>query len=136
MERANALGLKNVVFHAPVTKDQMPDLWSICDISLAHLKNDPVFSTVIPSKIFESFGMGRPVMVVQPRGEAVEIVEGHGAGEWVPPENPEALAKAVAKWADSPESLDKMSKAAAEAAVHHSRDRLAGEMLAILERLS
>jgi glycosyltransferase involved in cell wall biosynthesis len=49
MERASALGLKNVVFHAPVTKEKMPDLWSICDVSLVHLKNDPVFSTVIPS---------------------------------------------------------------------------------------
>lgn len=134
-ERARELGLENVVFRNPVTKEQMPNLWSICDVSLAHLKNDPVFATVIPSKIFESFGMGCPVMIVQPRGEAVDIVESHGAGEWVPPENPEALAGAVKKWADSPELVGKLSRAAIEAASHHSRDRLAAEMLEILQGL-
>lgn len=132
---AAAMGLTNVIFHASIAKDKMPSLWSICDVALVHLKNDPVFATVIPSKIFEAFGMAKPVMIVQPRGEAVDIVESHSAGEHVPPEDPKALADAIRKWARRPQELEAMSRASAEAAHHHSREKLAGEMLAILEGL-
>ena len=34
-------------------------------------------------------------MIVQPKGEAAGLVEDASAGEWVPPENPDELAKAV-----------------------------------------
>jgi glycosyltransferase involved in cell wall biosynthesis len=56
---ARERGLTNVIFHGLVPKSSMPDLWSICDVALVHLKDDPLFSTVIPSKIFEAMGMGK-----------------------------------------------------------------------------
>jgi glycosyltransferase involved in cell wall biosynthesis len=55
------------------------------------------------------------------------------AGEWTEPENPAALAEVAKKWADHPDLLEKMSRPAAEAAIHYSRERSAGEMLAILQ---
>ena len=70
----------------------MPAVWSLCAVALVHLKASPVFAGVIPSKIFEAMGMGLPVLLAAPEGEASRIVEGDGAGLSVPPEDPEALA--------------------------------------------
>jgi glycosyltransferase involved in cell wall biosynthesis len=135
MRLAQERGSSHVVFHDSLPKEMMPDLWSITDIALVHLKNDPVFSTVIPSKIFEAFGMGRPVLIVQPAGEAVDLVTEAGAGLWVEPEDPEALARACEDLRNKPERLAELSRNALSAADEHSRDRLAREMLEILANL-
>lgn len=129
------LDLDNVVIHGFVPKEQMPELWSICDVALVHLKDDPVFSTVIPSKIFEALGMGKPVLIAQPDGEAVDLVRKASAGVWVTPGQPEALAEAVRDLYRRPESLAQFARNAGEAAGEHSRDRLAGDMAKILHRV-
>lgn len=136
MRLAEERGSSHIVFHDSLPKEMMPDLWSITDIALVHLKNDPVFSTVIPSKIFEAFGMGRPVLIVQPAGEAVDLVTEAGAGVWVAPEDPEALARACERLRVDADKLSTLSHNAAAAAASHSRDRLASKMLSILVRVS
>jgi glycosyltransferase involved in cell wall biosynthesis len=136
VNQARRMQLENVVFHESMPKEKMPVLWSVCDVALAHLKDDLVFATVIPSKIFEAFGMGKPVMIVQPDGEAAEIVRASGAGDWVAPEDPSALANAVLEWSHDPVRLAAYAKRASEAARLHSRDRLAREMLVILKQVA
>jgi len=136
VEHARESKLSNVVFHESMSKEKMPELWSVCDVALVHLKDDPVFATVIPSKIFEAFGMGKAVMIVQPMGEAAELVQEAGAGEWIAPENPQALAAAVLEWKNDPAKVLNFGEKAADAAQLHSRDRLAREMLQILSGLT
>ena len=128
-EEAAMRGTSNVILQDSMPKSMMPGLWSVCDIALVHLKDDPVFATVIPSKIFEAFGMGKPVMVVLPRGEASDLVEQAGAGVHVIPGDARALADAVRDWYQNPELVKELSKAARAAAADHSRDRLAADML-------
>ena len=132
VQQAEAMKLSNVILRPSMPKTCMPDLWSVCDIALVHLKNDPVFASVIPSKIFEAFGMGKPVLIVQPDGEAADIVRAAAAGEWIEPENPEALAHAVQKLSRDAPTMRTYAENSAAAAQHHSRDRLAVEMLAAL----
>jgi glycosyltransferase involved in cell wall biosynthesis len=129
---AQDMGLKNVVFRDSVAKEEMPDLWSVCDVALVHLKDEPVFATVIPSKIFEAFGMGKPVLIVQPQGEAADIVTAAGAGEWVRPEDPGALAASIARWHADPCLVAEYAKRAGISAARHSRSELAAAMLKIL----
>ena len=136
VERATELALDNVVFHESMPKEDMPALWSVCDIALVHLKDDPVFATVIPSKIFEAFGMGKPVMIVQPDGEAAEIVRAAGAGEWVAPEDPSALAAAIVDWHENPDKRQRLQEQSAAAAEPNSRDRLARQMLDLLDQVA
>ena len=136
MELAREINLTNVVFHDSMPKEKMPELWSVCDVALVHLKDDSVFATVIPSKIFEAFGMGKPVMIVQPMGEAAELVQAAGAGEWIAPEQPQALAAAILEWKNDPAKVLSFGGKAADAAQLHSRDRLAREMLEILNSLT
>ncbi|MCO4813034.1 MAG: glycosyltransferase family 4 protein, partial [Gammaproteobacteria bacterium] len=130
--KAEELQLKNVVFHDSMPKNRMPALWSVADVALVHLRDDPVFATVIPSKIFEAFGMGKPVMMVLPDGEAAGIVRDAGAGVWVPPEDPQALADSVIALQSAPQQFERYSTMAANAAKEHSRDELAKRMEEIL----
>lgn len=126
-------GLTNVVFAPPVGKDAMPALWSVCDAALVHLKNTPVFETVIPSKIFEAFGMGVPVLFAGPEGEGSTIVRRAGAGPCIAAEDPIALSIAVRALASDPAQCARYGANAHGAAPHYDRDALARRMLSILE---
>jgi glycosyltransferase involved in cell wall biosynthesis len=136
VDQARSMGIGNVVFHQSMPKEDMPALWSVCDVALVHLKNDPVFATVIPSKIFEAFGMGKPVIIVQPKGEAVDLVTAAGAGAHVATEDPEALAAAILDWHRDRAKSARFADGARDAAHEHSRDRLAAEMLGILRKVA
>jgi colanic acid biosynthesis glycosyl transferase WcaI len=127
---ARAKGLTNVSFHPSVPKDDMPRVWSLCDLALVHLRDDPLFASVIPSKIFESFGMGVPVLFAGPDGEGAEIVRSARAGLTVPAEDPRALAEAILGCSDA--DLAACSAAARAAAPEHDRAGNARRMLGVL----
>ncbi|MGY6519752.1 MAG: glycosyltransferase family 4 protein [Lysobacteraceae bacterium] len=128
-------GLTNVRLIPRQPKERMPALWSVCDVSIVPLRDTPVFGTVIPSKIFESMGMGVPILMSLPEGEATGIVRESGSGVCVAPEDPVAMADAIAMLADDPERVDRLRRTAREAAPRYSRDRLAAEMIGVLEAL-
>jgi len=87
-------GLTNVVMLHQQPKERMPEIWALSDASLVLLKKMPLFETVIPSKIFESMAMAKPI-ILGVGGEAKEIVEEARAGVTIEPENADALAAAV-----------------------------------------
>jgi glycosyltransferase involved in cell wall biosynthesis len=134
VEQARARGLENVVFVEPQPKESMPAYWSACDVALVHLKNDPVFAEVIPSKMFEAMAMGLPLMMVAPAGEATGIVERDGAGVVVPAGDPDALAAAIRRLAADPALRASLAQAAANAAPRYTRRRQAEQMMIALER--
>lgn len=127
-------GLHNVRMIPRQPKERMPALWSLCDVALVPLRDSPVFATVIPSKIFESMGMGVPIMMSLPEGEATGIIRRADAGVCVPPENPEALAAALRQLAASPVELARLRENALRAAPSFSRETQARMMLRILEK--
>lgn len=129
-------GLTNVRLIPRQPKERMPALWSVCDLSIVPLRDTPVFGTVIPSKIFESMGMGVPILMSLPEGEATGIVRESGSGVCVAPEDPAAMADAIAMLADDPDRVDRLRRTAREAAPRYSRDRLAAEMIGVLEALA
>ena len=49
--------LENVVMLARQPRERMAEIWSLCDVALAPLRDAPVFRAVIPSKIFECMGI-------------------------------------------------------------------------------
>ena len=132
LKRAEEMGLKNVRFAPRQPKEKMPAIWSLCDVSLIQLKNDPLFKSVIPSKIFESMGMGLPIILSLPVGESSRIIEVTGAGVVIPPEQPEKLALTVVELFEDRVKLEKLAKASAEAAAQHSRKRQAYLMMDVL----
>ena len=130
--RAEKSHLKNVIFLPPQPKEMMPKVWSLCDVALVHLKNTPAFAEVIPSKMFEAMGMGLPVLMALPTGEATEILERDGAGIAIPPEDPKALADAAQKLCDDKALLKKLQDQSLTAATLHSREAQAQQMIDVL----
>ena len=128
--------LNNVVFVPAQPKEKMPSYWSICDVALVHLKNVPLFSTVIPSKIFEAMAMGVGILLAAPEGEASCIVREAGAGVVVPPEEPNCLAAAVRVLHRDKTSLARFRKNALFFAPRFSRESQAREMIIALERVA
>jgi colanic acid biosynthesis glycosyl transferase WcaI len=133
---ASSKQLTNVKFLPTQPKRSMPPFWSICDAALIHLKNDPVFAEVIPSKIFEAMGMGLPIILAAPAGEASAIVIKEKAGLWVTPENPSALAEAILILQNDTVQRETLAQQSRQAAVHYSRERQANDMLAVLSSVA
>ena len=127
--------LENVTIIPAQTKEKIRDFWGLCDISLVHLRNTPLFETVIPSKIFESMGMGLPVLLAAPAGEASGIVEGEDMGIWVPAENPRALAAAALTLRENRALRERFAQNSLAAAPRYSREEKSKEMLAVLESI-
>lgn len=135
VEEAGRRGLSNVRFAPPQPKESMPRVWSLCDVALVHLKDAPVFATVIPSKIFEAMGMGLPILIASPEGEAGGIVEKEGAGAWVPPEDPRALSEAVLRFRDDGGFRRACAARSLAAASAYSREGRAREMIEVIGRV-
>lgn len=86
--------LQNVIMLDQLPKADMPRLWQLVDASLVLLKRSDLFKTVIPSKIFESMAMKRPI-VLGVEGEVADIIQESDAGICITPEDASELAQAV-----------------------------------------
>ena len=133
MLESEARGLENVIFMPPQPKDMMPAVWSLCQVALVHLRNSPAFEDVIPSKMFEAMGMGLPIILALPSGEARDILEADGAGIHVPPEDPTELAVAVTRLADQTDFYHSLRLKSLAAAPRHSRETQAEHMISALK---
>lgn len=131
--RAQELGLANVHFVPRQAKDAMPGYWSLCDLALIPLRDNSVFESVIPSKMFECMAMGIPVLMSLPDGEATDILRKSGAGVCVSPECPAAMAEAIQALKDDPVLRAGLRHSGLEAAQTYSRDWQAESMLAALK---
>lgn len=126
-------GLDNVRLIPRQPKERMPALWSLCDLSIVPLRDTPVFATVIPSKIFESMGMGVPILMSLPEGEATGIIRDSRSGVCVRAEDPAAMADEIARLADEPQEMERLRRQARDAAPRYSRDELAGRLVEVLQ---
>ncbi len=129
---ADRRAIGNVVFAPAQAKERMAAVWSLCDVALVHLKDLPLFTGVIPSKLFEAMGMGLPILLAAPDGEAARIVRGHDCGVCVAAQDPGALAAAVRRLRDDDGLRRDLAARSLAAAPRHSRRRQAEEMMQVL----
>jgi colanic acid biosynthesis glycosyl transferase WcaI len=126
------MGLQNIEFRDFLPAERVPTILSALDVGTVLLKNDPVFETVIPSKIFELLAAGLPIAACV-KGEARRLIEGSGGGVCVDPEDDSGLAQVIAGFADQSTTRSRYAQAGRrfiESA--YSRDKLAGEALEVL----
>jgi glycosyltransferase involved in cell wall biosynthesis len=135
VKEATKRQLDNTIFVPAQPKEKLLAYWSICDLALVSLKNAPLFTTVIPSKIFEAMGMGCPILLVAPDGEASQIVRCTGAGVVVPAECPAALASAVRTLCHDKVILQLLAMNSLRAAPQFSREKQARDMLSIIREV-
>ena len=131
-EAAERLGLDNVRFIDSVPKADVARFWSLLDVSVIHLRKTELFTTVIPSKLFECMGMGIPVLHGV-AGESAEIVEEQGVGVPFEPENVDQLCDALVSLRNDPDRLQRYRGNCLRASRRFDRSYLAAEMLQVLE---
>lgn len=91
----NKTGLRdNVHLLGRFPMESMPYFFSRADAMLVTLKNEPIFSITIPSKIQSYLACGRPIVAALD-GEGGRVVVDSGSGFTSPPEDAEALAESV-----------------------------------------
>lgn len=132
---ASRMGLTNVVFMDTVPKEMVARYWSLVDVAIIHLRHTELFTTVIPSKLFECMGMGIPVLHGV-AGESARIVQQAGCGVLFESENSAQLAQEMLRLHALPELRHQLSLAGQVAARGYDRKALALEMLDALKRVS
>ena len=131
---AKKRGLTNVVFTGRQSKESMPDWINASDASLVHLKKTELFTTVMPSKIFESAGCKKPI-VMGVDGYAKKLVMEAEAGLDMTPEDAESLVECVKKLASDPGLCTRLGENGYERIARvHNRDQQAEEYLDILRQ--
>jgi glycosyltransferase involved in cell wall biosynthesis len=114
----------------------MPTIWAITGASLVLLRDEPTFLSVIPSKIFESMAMQRPI-ILGVRGESQALVEQSGAGICIQPESAAELATAVRRLHADAGARRAMGEAGRRfVAEHFDRKVLAARYLELLAGLA
>ncbi len=132
VESAKSKNLRNVVFVASVPKDQVARYWSLLDVSIIHLRKTDLFTSVIPSKLFECMGMGIPVLHGV-AGESAAIVEMEQVGEVFEAENAQQLVESLLKLRADEMRFKSYQANGLSSAKRYDRKQLATNMLKILQ---
>jgi colanic acid biosynthesis glycosyl transferase WcaI len=101
-QRLTAGRLPNAQMLGAVPSERIPSLYKESDVAVVMLRDRPIFHGALPTKMLEAMAASRPV-VLSARGEAARLIEEANAGLVVEPENPRALADALATLAADPD---------------------------------
>ena len=100
--------LSRVTLLPGMPHEQVPALLAAADICLVPLRDVPLFSSFIPSKMFECLAAGKPVVGAL-AGEAAQILREAGA-QVVRPEDSKALASVIRQLAADPQRRLEMGR--------------------------
>lgn len=109
--KRRARGLSNVLFVDMQPLERLPEVLSAGDIHLVPLKRGLARSSV-PSKTYSILAAARPLIAsVDPGSEIARLTDMSRGGIAVPPEDAEALTKAIRQLVDAPEERRRMGAA-------------------------
>ncbi len=89
--------LEKIDFIDPMPRKKLINWIIKSSVCLVPLKNNKLFYSAFPSKMFEYMACQKPV-IVGVRGDAAKLVENSKCGISVEPENPEILSEAILKY--------------------------------------
>jgi glycosyltransferase involved in cell wall biosynthesis len=125
-----------VTYTGRVTKQEVQPLLVRADASLIHLRKADLFTTVIPSKIFETMAVGCP-MIMGVEGESRDIVNQAQAAVEMEPESAVSLADALEKLADDSTFCKQLGDNGRRyVAQHYDRKKLADDYLKLLSQVA
>ena len=106
--RAKQLGVvEQIVFHPAVQHQKLPDFYAASDVGIFPSIGDEAFGITIA----EAMSCGKPVIASHIGGIQEVVGNEESCGLLIPPGNAAALAQAIRKLADSPESRRHMGDA-------------------------
>ena len=129
------LDLKNVTMLDPVSKLEVKRYISILDIALINLRKSELFTTVIPSKIFENAGMEIPILMGV-NGEAREIIESYHAGVCFEPESETEFCKKLDLLLTDENLYNECKEGCKKLSLDFDRHLLANKMLQIITQIN
>lgn len=130
--QATQQGIDNILFLPPIPKNEMPTALAAADACIAILKPVELYKTTYPNKVFDYMAAGKPV-VLAIDGVIREVIEKAGAGIPVSPGDPDALADAILRLADDPESAKQMGTLGrVYVATNFNRESLAAKFLEVM----
>jgi putative colanic acid biosynthesis glycosyltransferase WcaI len=119
VSQARDMGLSNVTFLKTQPRSILPQVLSAADVHLVTLKRQ-MSTTSLPSKSYGIMASARPmVAAVDPGSEVWRLVEKAESGLCVPPEDPEALAQAIASLCNDPARSRRLGENARRYVVRH-----------------
>jgi glycosyltransferase involved in cell wall biosynthesis len=128
-----ANGLPNVLFVDRQSRETIAEMLNEIDLSLVMLRKADLFKKVIPSKMFEIMGTGKPI-VLGVEGVAQQIVDEAHAGMAIEPQNTPALVEAITRFQhDSALRAACGDSAYRYVRDHYNLDVLANKYLRILQ---
>lgn len=128
---SDELQLRNVTFLGPVAGEEVHRYLSLTDIALVPLKRSDTFKSVIPSKIFESSAMAKPILLGVD-GQARQIVEEFDAGQCFTPEDEDDFLAKLAILVSDPGAYARHQSGCRKLSRHYDRARLALEALDVI----
>lgn len=132
---AKGKGLDNVVFTGKQPPSDMPKWVASSDACLVHLRKTDLFTTVMPSKVFEAAGCKRPI-IMGVDGYAKKLVLDAQAGLDMTPEDANSLVSCVETLMSNPELCKQLGDNSYEnIAKIHNRDQQAKDYLEILRKV-
>lgn len=127
------LGLTNVTILPLQSRKMILNLLNFSDVGVVTLINSPLFSTVIPSKIFEYMAARKPLIIAAPQGETTKIIEENFCGINVTPENPKAISESILKLYNNNNLRTEMGANGNKTVKrYYNRERLASQMYQII----
>lgn len=131
VDMTNDYNLTNIKFIDPVDKSEIMQYISVIDVALVPLKKSDTFKTVIPSKIFESAAMNKPILLGVD-GESRQIIENYGAGEFFEPENEKDFVKKLNRIVKK-DNQEKYIQGCNQLSTDFDRKKLALQLLNIIK---
>jgi colanic acid biosynthesis glycosyl transferase WcaI len=114
--------LANVTLLPPVPQAELTDLLSSADIWLIPYRRN-IAGVSIPSRLYNLLAIGRAIIVAaEPNAEAALVIVEERIGWVVPPEEPAALADAIARAAKDRAGIAEKGRRAAAAAAKYSAE--------------
>ncbi|HEY7450393.1 MAG TPA: WcaI family glycosyltransferase [Vicinamibacterales bacterium] len=134
--RARAMNLANVRFLPLLDRGRFERLLAVADLCLV-TQQRTVADVVFPSKVLTLLAAAKPVVAsVAAASEVARVVKAAEAGEVVAPEDPDRLARAIAKLRGSKARRSQMAESGRNYARRHwDRDRTLQHLAARLERI-
>jgi len=132
---ASDLKLGNVIFLDPVTKAEMPHALAASTATIIPLKRLELFKGAIPSKIFESLAMEKPILLGV-EGEAKDLfVEEGKCGLFFTPESAEELVRSIEYLASNSGAFLQLGKNARKYVdAKFNRNQIADDFYRVLEK--
>jgi lipopolysaccharide/colanic/teichoic acid biosynthesis glycosyltransferase/glycosyltransferase involved in cell wall biosynthesis len=114
-------------------KLRMPELLSAATVVMSVLRNQPGVHQTSPETLFEALAAGKP-MALNYQGWHADLIESRAAGIALSPDNADLAARDLADFLRDSEALMRAAEqASALAESRFNRDKLTGELRAVLE---